>query len=192
VTLAWFLSIVAMQGIVLHQVTYLEEQGFPRDSVALALGFIGVVSLPGRFLIPFASERFDARKLSAFTFTAMAGAAICLYGADSWWRVAIYVTAFGMFFGAVIPMRAAVMGGLYSGPAYGRLMGLQGLAIAVGGATGPALIGLLREWTGGYEVPLALSAIILLLAAAIVFPLGTQPSSTGRPVMRFPRSRVRS
>ena len=168
ITAAFFLALVAMQGVFLHQVTYLEEQGFRRESVAYALGVVGLVSLPGRFLIPFASERFDARKISALTFLAMAGATLCLYGADSWWRVGLYIAVFGLFFGAVIPMRAAVMGVLYSGPAYGRVMGLQGLAIALAGAAGPALFGLLRNWTGGYEFPLALAAGLLAGGAAIV------------------------
>lgn len=168
VTAAFFLALVAMQGIFLHQVTYLEEQGFARESVAYALGLIGLVSLPGRFLIPFASERFDARKISAATFLAMAGATLSLYGADSWWRVGLYIAVFGLFFGAVIPMRAAVMGVLYAGPAYGRVMGLQGLAIALAGAAGPAMVGLLRDWTGGYELPLALSAGLLAAGAGIV------------------------
>ena len=35
-----------------HQVSHLQDLGFPRGEVATVVGAVGLLSLPGRFLLP--------------------------------------------------------------------------------------------------------------------------------------------
>ena len=72
---------------------------------------------------------------------------------------------FGLTFGATLPIRAVVMARWYSGPTYGRAMGAQWSAAAVGGAVIPAAVGALRDALGDYGPTMALVAGLDALAA---------------------------
>jgi cyanate permease len=66
-------------------------------------------------------------------------------------------------------MRAMVMGGWYSGPIYGRIMGTQWTAVVLVGASGPVLVAVLRDATGGYQTSfVVLAAFFVVAAVAIV------------------------
>jgi cyanate permease len=60
----------------------------------------------------------------------------------------------------------------YSGNAYGRTMGMQWAAASLSGAVGPALIGLLHDTTGGYQIPMTLTTTLLAGAALLAVSSG--------------------
>lgn len=61
-----------------------------------------------------------------------------------------------------------VMGNWFSGPAFGGIMGTQWTAVVLVAATGPVLVGALRDATGGYQTSFALLAGSYLVAAAVI------------------------
>ena len=75
---------------------------------------------------------------------------------------------FGLAFGALLPIRAMVMGAWYSGPIYGRIMGTQWTAVVLVGASGPVLVGVLRETTGEYRASFVVLAALFAVAAVAV------------------------
>ena len=54
---------------------------------------------------------------------------------------------FGMAFGALLPLRALVMGSWYSGPTFGRIMGFQWTGVVLVAAFGPIAVGVIRDAT---------------------------------------------
>ena len=174
---AYFLGLAAMHLMLFHQVAYLQDLGFSAGAVAAAVGAVGVVSLPGRFLVPALSDRVAPRFLISATFGALATSALLLPGADEWWRVYLYVGIFGTFFGAVLPMRAAAMSQHFSGTLYGRLMGLQATMLALATAGGPFLAGLLRDATGSYAVSWLAAAAMFVTASPAILASGRKGRS---------------
>ncbi|MFV1999228.1 MAG: hypothetical protein ACC654_02585, partial [Acidimicrobiia bacterium] len=80
--------------------------------------------------------------------------------------VAFFVT-FSIFFGFLLPTRAVIMNGWYSGEDYGAVMGKQWAVAAVVGGVTPWLVGLARDTLGSYTWPLiALTGLVL---AAVLF-----------------------
>lgn len=114
--------------------------------------------------------------LSAAVFVILAASALVVFEASGWWCVYAYVALFGIAFGSVLPMRAAVMSRYFSGELYGWLMGLQYVVLALAIAGGPALTGLLREVTGGYAAPWIGAAILLFLATPPLFLVRSAPA----------------
>lgn len=169
---AYFLGLAALFLMLFHQVAYLQDLGFPAGQVAAAVGVIGVLSLPGRFLIPALSDRVSPTLLISGTFVGLAASALLLLGADEWWRVYLYIGLFGTFFGAVLPMRAAAMSQHFSGPLYGRLMGLQAAVLALAIAGGPFMAGLQRDATGSYTVPWIVAAAMFAAATPLILAAG--------------------
>jgi ACS family tartrate transporter-like MFS transporter len=57
------------------------------------------------------------------------------------------------------------------GPGGGSAVGLINMLVSLGGATGPAVVGLVKEQTGGYAPAMAAIAFGLLLSSALVLSI---------------------
>ncbi len=79
---------------------------------------------------------------------------------------------FGLVFGAVLPMRAAVMGTWFNGPNYGRIMGFQWTMAAFAGAAGPLLAGVSRDALGTYRPAMAVTLTCLVAAGGSILLAG--------------------
>ena len=164
VSVSYFLGFVAVFAVLFHQVAYLQELGLPAGTAALAAGLVGLVGLPGRLFFPMLGDRLRPSFLIATIFLMLALSVIFLPGAEERWQLYLYVGLFGLSFGAVLPMRAVIMGHHFGGPLYGRLMGLQFALLGLATAGGPFAAGVLRDTSGSYAL-LAPAVIVMLLLA---------------------------
>ncbi len=166
-TAASVLTFAAMQAVLLHRIAVFEESGFAITTVALWAAVAGLLSLPGRYAAPLVSGRVRPVRLNAAANAALAVAVALAIAATAPWRMMGHFVVFGVAFGALLPLRAVVMGSWYSGPGYGSVMGLQWSIIATSAALGPLAVGVGRDATGSYGIPLAFVAGGLLAAAAL-------------------------
>ncbi len=90
-------------------------------------------------------------------------------GAGERWWLYPYIGLFGTSFGAVLPMRAVIMGRHFSGPLYGRLMGLQFALLALATAGGPLATGILRDALGSHALlsPMVVALFLLAIPAIL-------------------------
>jgi MFS transporter, OFA family, oxalate/formate antiporter len=176
ISAAYFLGLAATFLMLFHQVAYLQDLGFPAGRVAAVVGVIGIISLPGRFLFPVLGDYVRPPLLIAAIFGLLAISALLLVETQVWWRLYLYIALFGLVFGAVLPMRAAVMSQHFSGALYGRLMGLQATMLALATAGGPLLAGLLRDMTGSYAVPWLAAAAMFSAAIPLTLSVGFRPT----------------
>jgi MFS family permease len=167
ITASFFLTSLTTSTVFVHQFSYLVDSGFEESDIALAAGFIGVASLPGRFLLSSLTEKVDAAIITAAVLCFLAASLLALMLASSLAIVYLYVLLFGLGFGAVTPLRAAMMLDRFSVHSYGRVLGMQGAILAVAAAAGPFFAGALRDATGGYETAFAMMVIFYLIAAVL-------------------------
>lgn len=166
------LSFAAAQAILSHRVARFEEAGFAVASVALWAALASALSLPGRSIAPFLAERVSPTRVQGLAVLGMAAAVVLMVGGRAEWEMVGHFSLFGLAFGAVLPLRAMVMSGWYSGAKFGRTMGIQWTAASLLGALGPALVGVIHDATGGYRLPVALVAGVLVLAAGLILISG--------------------
>jgi MFS family permease len=169
VSAAFFLGLSGTFGMLFHQISYMQDLGFPPGAVAAAVGVIGFISLPARFLLPVLADRVNPALLTALVFGLLAVSGLTLIGASEWWRVYIYIGLFGAVFGSALPLRAVAMARHFSGEAYGRLMGFQQTMMALAMAGGPFAIGAMRDLTGSYALPWLAAVALLALATIPMF-----------------------
>jgi MFS family permease len=165
-TAAMALSFAAAQAVLSHRVALFEESGFDAATVALWAAAASALSLPGRAVAPFLAQRFGATRIQAVATLLLALSVALMVSGGTRWEMAGHFALFGLAFGAVLPLRAMAMAGWYSGPEYGRTMGVQWTFATVAGASGPALAGIFRDVAGGYAVPAVAVAVVFGLAAA--------------------------
>jgi predicted MFS family arabinose efflux permease len=172
-TAAVLLIFASVQALILHRIAVFEQAGFALTTVAWWAAIAGVLSLPGRWIAPYVSTRIRPVLVSAAVTLVMAGSVVVAGVAAQHWHMAAHFIVFGLAFGALTPMRAVVMSRWYSGPQYGRIMGAQWTTVATVAAAGPLAMGLLRDGTGSYGLPIALTAATLFAAA--VLTVGAEP-----------------
>jgi MFS family permease len=165
-------------ALLFHQVAYLQELGFSAGIAALAAGVAGLVGLPGRFLLPMLGSRMRPSFVAATVFFMLALCAFILPGAEERWRLYLYVGLSGICFGTILPMRAVVMSRHFSGPLYGRLMGLQFMLLALAIAGGPLAAGILRDVSGSYALLPPMVIALLLPAIPAILAAERDPEAT--------------
>ena len=162
---ATVLAIISFSGSSFHMIAQLESRGFNADPVSVAIAVTGLVSLPARLYLPSLSSRTGAGLLLALSTAALGIAALVASIADEWWQVWVYVGLFGVVFGGIYPLRALAVSERFSGPYFGRVIGLQALFVAAARAVGPALVGLSADTTKGYSLAFQIAAIALFVSA---------------------------
>ena len=168
-TLAFFGATVAFSGFSFHMISQLETRGFDEAAVANAIAVTGIVSLPARLLLPMSSGRLPGATLLAVCFVLLGAAALLASAAGEWWQVWLYVAVFGAVFGAVYPLRALVMSDRFSGPYFGRIIGVQALFVAAARALGPVAMGAIGTTQAGYEAGFRLAAAVLFVVAVLTW-----------------------
>ncbi|MEA2009163.1 MAG: MFS transporter [Actinomycetota bacterium] len=168
-TLALTLVLMATQGVIAHRVARFEEVGFSVGAVAMWAAIASALSLPGRWIAPMLADRFGATRVQASIALIVAFSVTLMIDGSAAWQMIGHFFLFGLAFGALLPLRAMVMGDWFSGPHYGRIMGTQWTGVVLVAATGPVLVGVLRDATGGYRMSaLILTALYLGAATAII------------------------
>lgn len=171
-SVALMLILLATQGVIVHRVARFEEVGYSLTTVALWAAVASAMSLPGRWIAPRLADRFGATRVQAVIALIVAFSVVLMVDDTQSWRMIGHFFLFGLAFGALLPLRAMVMGNWFSGPTYGRIMGTQWTAVVLVSAAGPLLVGVLRDVTGGYQTPFILLAMFYLAAAAVIVSSG--------------------
>jgi MFS family permease len=180
-TFALTLVLMATQGIIAHRVARFEEVGFSLATVAMWAAIASALSLPGRWIAPMLADRFGATRVQASIALIVAFSVTLMVDGTSPWQMIGHFFLFGMAFGALLPLRAMVMGDWFSGPSYGKIMGTQWTIVVLVAATGPIFVGILRDTTGDYRAStVILTALYVGAAAAIALSgrEGLKPSDS--------------
>jgi len=161
-----------VQGVLSHRVARFGEAGFAIATVALWAAVASALSLPGRWLAPLIATRVRATTVQASAIAMVVVATLLMVDGRGSWQMIGHFVLFGAGFGAMLPLRAMVMAGWYSGSAYGRIMGVQWTAVGLAGAAGPVMVGVLRDHSGGYVLPMSVLAAVHLAAVVLLLLSG--------------------
>jgi MFS family permease len=179
-TLGTVVAYGALEAVVVHRVARFEEDGFRLATVTLWAAIAGLITLPGRFVLPVLARRLRATDVFAGVLLLLTASTALMIGGDTYWQMALSFVLFGLVFGAALPLRAVVMGEWVATEIFGSLMGAQAAAIAAGRATLPALAGLMHDRLDGYTATMALLAALLLISAVLVAGSGRRRTRRSR------------
>lgn len=181
------LSLVFLGSTVVfvHQVAFMIGRGYNAVLAATLSGMLGLVSLPGRYILNVLSSRISPQKLLMLSVVAQATGLVVLVLASSLSWLILYVVVYGVAYGAFSPLRASVMAEHFGRRAYGSITAVQGIPMAICAGLGPLAAGWLYDLLHQYEVAFWLCAGAFLLAA-IGIAMVPQPQTQG--VRSFPGS----
>ncbi len=163
-TAAYALATLAAAIPLVHGVAYLIGRGYDAVLAAGVLGAVGLASLPGRVLLNLLGDRVGPQPLLGVCLGAeAAGLLLLIHGVSLGW-LAAYVIVYGAAFGALLPLRAAVMAEHFGRRAYGAITAAQGVPVALCAGLGPVAAGWLYDRLGSYVPAFWLSIGAFLLA----------------------------
>lgn len=161
------LAIMAQVGFIVHQVSFLLPS-LGRDGVGVAVAATTTLAMLGRLGVGAYIDRLDPRRVAAVLLAVQAAALLVMIQSKTSWVLILACAMFGVAVGNVITLPVLVVQREYPAAAFGMLSALVVSLIQLTFAFGPALIGWLRDATGGYDVPLMACIALELTAAAAV------------------------
>jgi MFS family permease len=161
------LALMAQVGFLTHQVALLQGP-LGVNGAALAVALTTSAAIAGRLGLGAVVDRLDRRKVAAASLVSQAFAMAALIAFNH--PLAPYGACilFGLSVGNIITLPSLVVQREFDAAAFGVVVGLIAGTSQVFYAFGPGLLGLARDFTGGYAASLALCLALQLLAAALI------------------------
>jgi len=162
---------IAFGAIQVHHVPAMEATGVSLGTATAIASGRGFLSLPGRAFMEPVVRRLgvSGAMMMVYALMALGTLPLAVGGNIAWLFLFMIVT--GLAFGTIMPLQGLYASEVYGERRIGTLMGVQSLISSLMSATGPALIGLTVDATGGYRTAIVLSsslfggALLLLLMA---------------------------
>jgi len=168
-TFSFGLTSIGIFSIVPQAMSYLLERGLEGGYAARALAVSGVLTPLGMVGFSWLADR-GGRKIAAIlaygcSILGVGTLAMVRGPGDDHWLWA-YVLLFGGSQGSRGPMISTLATLRYRGAHFGRIYGLIGIGMGLGGFFGAWIGGVLHDLTGGYAAVMVFSVCALALAAA--------------------------
>jgi len=175
---------IGIFSIVPQAMSYLLERGMEGRHAASALAVAGVLTPLGMVGFSWLADRGGRRIAAILAYGCSIAGVGCLAlvrgPADDHWLWA-YVLLFGGSQGSRGPMISTLATLRYRGANFGRIYGLIGVGMGLGGFFGAWIGGVLHDLTGGYAAVMIFSVCALALAAA---SLGSEAGARERLTVR--------
>jgi predicted MFS family arabinose efflux permease len=173
----------AQVGFIVHLISFLDPV-IGRHAAATAMAALTAMAVVGRVLFSTVIDRLNQRLASALSFLSQAVALIIIVHSND---AAVLVAAcalFGFSVGNLITLPSLIVQREFESQDFGVLISLVTAINQVTYAFGPGVVGLLRDWSGGYALPFYGCMALEAIAAVLVMLRGrTMPpaASTNPP-----------
>lgn len=174
----WMLAIVyaifsGVPGITtVHLAPFLaEELGLEYVVAVAALSLFVFTSVGGRILFGIVADYVNLQILVALLFCVLSFSLFLFSTISNLSQVPLYVCAFGLAYGGVIPLRAVIQGYFFGRKSFGTIGGLLQFVDLPATVAAPIWIGFLADsLPGGYRIGFkAIAFIIIFAAIAVLF-----------------------
>jgi len=167
ISIPFALALLAQVGFIVHQIPMLEPN-VGRSNVGFAVSLMTFMAIAGRFALGLVVDRFNPRLVTAASLVSQAAALLMILQTDSLPVVLAACAIFGFSVGNLITLPPLIIDREFGAASLAIVMGLSNAISGTVGALGPALIGVIRGWSGDYSVALAVCIALELVAAALV------------------------
>lgn len=169
ICIALSLSIIGLPGLQAQWVPYLTELDFTPEVAASALLVFGLFSVAARFVWGYLSARHDIRNLMVIQALLAALGILFLLSVQNTVMMYAWAMYHGLTLAVFFQLQALLVVTYFGRRHIGAIRGVMFPFITLGSATGPLLLGALRDWQGSYLVAFLLVMVTWIMAAAIVF-----------------------
>ena len=172
------LALISQIGFIVHQIALLEPK-IGRTHAGFAVSVMTFMAIAGRLGLGAVIDRFDPRLVTSVSLASQAAALLTLMGTDNVLVAWAACGLFGFSVGNIITLPPLIINREFNAASFTVVLGLANAISGTVGSLGPALLGLVRSWSGDYHAALVLCVALELAAAALVVlrrPLVLRPA----------------
>jgi MFS family permease len=151
-----------------HLAAYARDHGMSDTAGAWLVAFIGLGSAVGRLGLGSVADRFGRRPSLVVSFAGMAVMLLWWLVAEQLWSLALFAVIFGVCYGGFVALIPALASDYFGGKNAGAILGLLYTGPAFGALLGPYLAGLGYDLRESYAIPILFAAAANLLAVACI------------------------
>lgn len=149
--------------VLVHLAPHAMDMGISSAKAAGILSSIGAISIVGRLIIGFSSDRIGCRKSMIICCTIFVISFSVLLMARDFWMLILFAIIYGFAHGGFATLISPMVGELFGMRSHGAILGFMIFLGTIGGAAGPVFAGYLFDVTGNYQ-----SAFIVSIAIGII------------------------
>jgi MFS family permease len=153
-----------LSSIVVHQIAHLEDIGIARHTAESTLGFMILMSIPGRLLFGWLGDRFSKQYLLAASSVLQSIGIFVLANATSLTYVWPFLLFYGLGYGGAIPITQALRADLFGRKVFATVGGLIMPFTTIGSVTGPIFAGYVYDVTDSYRIAFYTFVVLILLS----------------------------
>jgi MFS family permease len=158
-----------------HLVPYARDHGVPGALAVLLLGIVGVGSTAGRFFLGGVADRIGRRQALLATYTGM-GLSLGVWAlSTSFWPLAVFAFAYGVFYGGYVGVLPALVMDFFGGRNISGIIGILYTSVALGTLVGPSAAGFAFDVSHSYTLSI-LAAMAANAGAAAIVAVTSKPS----------------
>jgi MFS family permease len=161
-----------------HLVPFARDHGAGGGPAALLVGMIGVGSTAGRVGMGPAADRLGRRQALVMTFVMMSCSFLLWLVSPGYATLLVFALWFGAAYGGFVALVPALTADYFGGRNVGAILGMLYTGAAFGALVGPPFAGTVFDVRGSYALPIAFGAAMNALATICVLrlrPPGAQP-----------------
>jgi predicted MFS family arabinose efflux permease len=162
------LSAFSENGLVTNLAAILTEHGVSAQSAAVALSVRGGAGIIGRLCVGFLIDRFSPQRMQTFILILAALGTLILAFAGTTAVALSGAALLGIGLGSEADVAPYLLARYFGRKHFSVLYGLTWTAYAIGGGTGPVVIGHLYDRAGSYEPRFIVGLAIIAFASAVV------------------------
>lgn len=172
-TTAYVFSMMAQVGSLAHQFRLVATRTGDDHTAALAISIMAASSIAGRLFGGSVLSRIPSRNYLIGVFVLQGLAFFCFAFAEG--RIALFIVSamFGATVGNIQMMHPLIMAEAFGLKAYARILSLAQMIITCANAAGPALLGFLYQYGGGYELAYVTIAVASVIGLGSFFAAGS-------------------
>jgi predicted MFS family arabinose efflux permease len=149
---AYFLLLSCALTVLLHIVPYAIDLGIARSDATRVLATIGGLSIAGRFVMGFSSDRIGSKWALAICYGFLCVSLGWLLMADRLWMLLVFAVVYGFAHGGFFAVMSPLIADFFGTASHGAIFGVMIFVSTIGGAIGPLLAGYAFDVTGSYHV----------------------------------------
>jgi MFS family permease len=151
-----------------HLVAYAQDYGSTKQAAVSLIGVIGISSTAGRFALGGVADRIGRHVALRCAFAGMAVAFCIWLFATTYWSLALFSLAFGLFYGGWVALLPSVVADRFGARSVSSVIGALYTSVAFGTLIGPSATGYIFDATRTYTVPIVCAAAGNVLATLLM------------------------
>ena len=168
ILLIWLLFGSCLFLVFTHLVPHATDIGFSASEAAGVLSVMGGSAIVGRVLMGVMSDKIG-RKLTPIIGTLlMAGSMLWLIWAKELWMLYLFALVYGFAYSGLSSSLGALIGDVFGLGRIGMIFGTLEVGWGIGAALGPAMGGLIFDYSSSYSAAFLIEAFSMLIVCLLI------------------------